>query len=357
VAEIPVTVSELSAEWLTAALSESCPGAVVSDFDVEDAHAGTTGRALLRLFYADNPGAPERLFIKLPPDDPAQRAFVAEVGMGKKEAHFYRDLAGDLGIAVPRCYHAAFNETGDRYIMVLENLEARGCTFRNATTNYSLGYIREVLDAFAGLHSQFWNSPRFAADLDWIQPPTFHPMGPRLVEKALQQYSASMPEIFSAMAELYLARVEAVHALWNRGVPTLVHGDIHDGNLYYDPGFAGRGSPGFLDWGVMSRTSCMRDVAYFLAGTPTPEDRRAHQQELLDYYYAALESRGTEQVDRSRLAEEFSWHIAYVWVAAVTTLAMGSEWQPVNYVSRTMQRLHQALEDNESLAAMQGALC
>ena len=354
--QIPIAVADISAEWLSAVLSERHPGTAVRSFIVEDAHAGTTGRALLRLAYANNPGLPERLFVKLPPDDAQQRAFVAELGMGKKEARFYRDLAAELPLAVPHCYHASFNEAGDRYIILLENLEDRGCTFRNASTNYSLDYIRGVLDAFACLHGRFWDSPRFAADLDWIRPPDFHPMGPKLVEKALQQYAASMPQVFEETASFYLENVDAVHALWNQGVATLVHGDIHDGNLYYDPELAGQGGPGFLDWGVMSRTSCMRDVAYFLAGTPTPEDRRQHQQQLLDDYFSALESQLAGPIDRAALHEQYQWHIVYVWVAAVTTLAMGSEWQPLNYVSRTMERLHLALADNQGLAALKSAL-
>ena len=353
---IPLALEEITPDWLSEVLAGPYPGSVVSAVELETAHVGTTGRALLRVTYEGGSELPTRLFVKLPPDDTAQRNFVAEVGMGRTEARFYRELADELGIAVPRCLYANFNAAGDRYIMLLENLQDRGCTFRNASVRYSLDYLRQVLDAFVSLHGQFWNSRRFAAGLDWIQPPVFHPMGPALVKRACDQLAAGMPAVFTDMASLYLDHTGDIHQLWNEGVPTLVHGDIHDGNMFYDPGWRGRGGPGFLDWGVMSRTSAMRDVAYFLAATPTPADRREHLSALLDYYFERLQERVEERLERDALMREFRWHTAYVWVGAVTTVAMGNQWQSLNYVTATLERLHLALEHSAGVAALREAI-
>lgn len=350
--QLPISLEEITASWLSQALSERYPGTRVSAVTVDDAHVGTTGRALIRLQYDDHPGLPEHMFVKLPPTDELQRQFVVEVGMGRREAGFYRELAESLPIATPRCFYADSNAVGDRYIMLLEDLEERGCSFRNATENYSLDYLRSVLAAFARLHAMFWNSDRFDADLSWLQPPEFHPMGPILVQRALEQYGASMPPVFTSLGELYVERASEIHALWNRGVPTLVHGDCHDGNLYFDPQFNGAGGPGFLDWALVSRTSCMRDVAYFLAGTPTPEHRHQHQDELLDFYFQALQEAGVTGLDPVALRREYRWHVAYVWVGAATTMAMGSEWQSLEYVSSTMQRLNLAVEDSACVEAL-----
>jgi hypothetical protein len=351
-AQTPISLEEISASWLSEVLSERYPGTQVSSLSLEDAHAGTTGRALIRLQYDHNPGLPEHMFVKLPPTDELQRQFVVEVGMGRREAGFYRELADSLPIATPRCFYADSNAAGDRYIMLLENLEERGCSFRNASENYSLDYLRSVLAAFARLHAMFWNSPRFSTDLDWLQPPEFHPMGPILVQRALEEYSASMPAVFTALGELYVNHASDIHELWNRGTPTLVHGDCHDANLYFDPHYKDGGGPGFLDWALVSRTSCMRDVAYFLAGTPTPEDRRLHQDELLDFYFESLQAEGVTGLDRVALQQQYRWHVAYIWVGAATTLAMGSEWQPVDYVLGTLQRLNLAVADSACVEAL-----
>jgi len=351
--ELPISVAEITPAWLSEALSNRFPGVSVASVDVQDAHTGTTGRALIKLHYTVNPGLPEQLFVKLPPADKQQRAFVAEVGMGKREARFYRELADSIPVATPRCFFADSNAAGDRYIMLLENLQARACSFRNASEHYSLDYVRAVLAAFARQHAMFWNSPRFSADLAWVQPPQFHPIGPQLVKRAVDQYGASMPAVFSQLGRFYVDQAARIHGLWEQGEPTLVHGDIHDGNLYFDPDFGVAGGPGFLDWALLSRTSCMRDVAYFLSGTVTPEDRRNHLDDLLEFYFSALEAAGVSALDRPALLHQYRWHVAYVWVAAATTLAMGSEWQPIKYVSRTMDRLNQAIADSDCISALQ----
>lgn len=77
---IPKDLNSLSSDWLSDVLR-----APVIDFSVIDAHAGTTGRALLELQYGDAVDLPARLFVKLPPTDELQRQFVTSSGMGRRE--------------------------------------------------------------------------------------------------------------------------------------------------------------------------------------------------------------------------------------------------------------------------------
>jgi len=351
--EPPLELSDLTPEWLSAALSEGHPGTEVLRCRVEDAHAGTTGRAVIALDYRGEPDLPRRLFVKLPPEDAAQRRFVTENGMGRREALFYRRLSAEVPVRVPRCFFAVANDAGDRYVILLENLADGGCGFRNASTRYSVDYVREVLAVFARLHAGFWNSPRFAADLSWVESPGFHPMGLALVERALDMYAEIMPPAFAEMGGFYLDHAPAIHELWSRGAPTLVHGDVHDGNLFYDEV---RAEPGFIDWAIVGKTSCMRDVAYFMTGTLEPEDRARRQRELLEFYYAALAEQGVSELRPDELWRQFQWHAAYVWLAGVTTLAMGDEWQPRRYVQRSLERLNRAIADCGSIRSLAEAL-
>ena len=61
-------------------------------------------------------------------------------------------------------------------------------------------------------------------------------------------------------------------------------------------------------------------------------------------------------MDAAALWQQYRWHIAYVWVAAVTTLAVGDAWQPVNYVLRTMERLNAAVEEHGVVEALSQAM-
>ena len=117
---------------------------------------------------------PARLFVKLPPTDELQRAFVTSSGMGRREALFYESLSAEVPVRVPRCYFAASDDAGEEYIMLLEHLEDSGCTFHNASTRYSIDYVRQVLAAFRQAACAYWESPRFDTDLHWVQPPLQH---------------------------------------------------------------------------------------------------------------------------------------------------------------------------------------
>jgi hypothetical protein len=343
---IPRDLNSLSRDWLSHALQ-----APVTGFTVIDAHAGTTGRALLEIAFEERVGLPTRLFVKLPPTDELQRLFVTSSGMGRREALFYDSLSAELPVRVPRCYFAASDEAGEDYIMLLENLVDSGCTFNNASTRYSLEYVRQILAAFARLHAAYWASPRFASDLAWLQPPLQHDIAVQLIALALQIHAASMPAVFREMGELYLAQADAIHQLWSQGEPTLIHGDVHDANLFYDSG-----QPGFLDWAMVARGPALRDVGYFLAGTLTPQHQRDCGRDMLAYYREQLLSLGVAAPPAEQLWQQYQWHAAYVWVGAAVTLAMGDAWQPVNYVKASLQRLHAAMEQLGSVAALRAAL-
>jgi hypothetical protein len=344
---LPGDVKSLSSAWLSHVLQ-----APVSGFTVLDAHAGTTGRALIALQYSEDQHAlPPRLFLKLPPTDEQQRAFVTSSGMGRREAQFYSSLSDELPVRVPHCYFAASDESGEQYIMLLENLVDSGCTFGNARQRYSLHYVRQVLTAFARLHAAYWASPRFGTDLAWLQPPVQHSIAKRLIQVSLHVHASTMPPVFTHMAELYLAETDAIHQLWACGAPTLIHGDVHDGNLFYD-----KDQPGLLDWAMVARGPAMRDVGYFLAGTLTQQDQRAAAPELIEYYHRQLLDYGAAAPSVEALWEQYQWHSGYVWLGAAVTLAMGDAWQPVSYVQASLQRLHATMEHIGTVGAIRLAL-
>ena len=337
---LPTEIEQVTPEWLSEVL-----GKEVSAANLDDAHYGTTGRAIMSLQGDD--ALPARVFIKLPPQDPMQREFVVSNGMGKREAQFYRALSGEVPVRVPRCYYSDWDEQGGEYIMLLEHLEDSGCTFRNVGTSYSQEYLKTWLARFARLHAAYWDSPRFRDDLDWVEPPVQHPIAPLLVQQALEKHAGEMPDVFSAMGKLYVEHTDHVHKLWHEGTPTLIHGDIHDANTFMDGD-----EPGMLDWALVARAPGMRDVGYFLAGTLAVENQLAWYPELLDYYRQQLADAGVVPPSMDELVLQYRRHAAYIWVGATVTLAMGDAWQPEAYVRSSLERIHAALDILDSVSAL-----
>ena len=71
----------------------------------------------------------------------------------------------------------------------------------------------------------------------------------------------------------------------------LVHGDYRLDNML----FGERGAPrpfAVVDWQTVGWGQVMTDASYFLGGSLTLEDRRAHELQLLREYHEALQEHG-----------------------------------------------------------------
>lgn len=338
---IPVEVADIGAAWLQDVLQPHAPGAVLRGIEIAQAHSGTTGRARVLLVH-DDPRLPRSVFVKLAPFDEGQRQFVEAQGMGRAEARFYAELAGDVPVRVPRSWHASHDDAG-RYVMVLEDLQAVGARYPGASDPHLASFAEATIDAFAALHAAFWDSPRFAegGDLAWVErrSRSYGSAAP-LVTFAVEQLGEKLPPASRALAETYLPRAEQIPALLAEGTPTLIHGDAHIGNM-----FALGDTPGFLDWAMVSSAPGMRDVAYFLGGSVATELRRARERALVARYCERLRAGGAT-LDAGEAWEQYRLHLLTAWIAAVVTAAMGSHWQPIEIGMAATRRADAAVEEH-----------
>jgi hypothetical protein len=353
---LPVEVADLTPATMTALLAARVPAARVTTVEVLDAHSGTTGRARLALGWDRPVELPRTVFVKLEPFDPRQRAFVRAGGIGANEAHLYRDLAAELPLRIPSILAAAIDDDGG-YVTVMEDLVASGCMFPRPSDATVADQARSTIDGLGALHARFWESTRFTADLGWIpERAGFGADGGRSMEavrgagqfvrRALERIGDEQPPAFRAVGDVYTARTGAVLDAWDAGPRTLIHGDPHSGNLFLDAD-----TVGFLDWGMVSRSSGMRDVAYYCCNSLPTDVRRSIEHELLDRYLAILAAAGAAP-DRSEAWEQYRLFSVYSWVSAVSTVSVGSRWQPEARAVAAMDRTTAALDDLDALGAL-----
>jgi hypothetical protein len=339
---IPVERSEITAEWLSAVL-----GRPVGSATIVDEHSGTTGRARVAI-ASDAADLPPSVFVKLAPFDPAQRAFVDSQGMGVSEARFYREVAPDVPVSIPRCLHADWDADG-RYVMVLEDLELRGAEPIESGHPQLVTIVDGIIDGFAALHGAFHQSARLApdGDLAWIAARSkgYGAGGGPFVEMAVESLGDSLPEEFHSVARCYLAHAPAIAEVIADGPHTFVHGDAHMGNM-----FTIGTEPGFYDWAVLGAAPGLRDVAYFLTNSVPTELRRVHERRWLERYCAGLAARGVTLTPADAF-EQYRLQAITGWVAAVCTAGMGSKWQPIEIAVRGTLRSIAALADLDTLGA------
>ncbi len=337
---------------MTVALASSFPGAQVTRVEVLDQHTGTTGRMRVRLEYAAGPRGPETAFIKLPPFDEEQRAMVAMTNMGRKEARFYEGPAAETPIRIPKPYYAAHGPEPTQYIMVLEDLEASGCTFTQAGLDaHAEANAEQLINSLARLHAHFWNDPRLDAEWSWLPGLTRSPRSSEIVVDAKRQFAADFPPVFSELADLWIHHRDQVVDLWDDGATTLVHGDTHNGNQFMDGA-----TVGLYDWGVVSKAPGIRDIAIYLGHSCPTELRRREQDRWLRGYHQVLVDAGVNPPSFDELWLRFRMGVMYAWVSATTTAAFGARMQPVDVSRRAMTLATATCADLETVEAIRGAI-
>ncbi len=288
----PTTFDELDAPWLTAALAGRHPGVVVQAVEVIDRHDLTNAHARLALRYADaeaarSSGAPDTAFAKLAPTDERRSAILA-TGMGQREALFYATLASSLDLRVPVPHVARHDDETGLFVLVLEDLVAAGCAVSDGTWGMPVDAVAAALEELAAVHARFADPAVRAAEAPWVA--VLGPggdYGKVMLRYGIEHHRDRLTDAFVDVAGVYCERTAELHALWQAGPRTMIHGDPHLGNLFLDDGRLG-----FLDWGIVNAGSPLRDVGYLLTMGMDVEARRAAEADLLRLYVAALAAHG-----------------------------------------------------------------
>src|SRR5690606_6143704 len=111
---------------------------------------------------------PSRLFGKLPPLDPDRRAALAASNMGPRESRFYADLAPRLSFRVPAAYVTEHDDRDRSFVVLLEDLDASGCTVSDGTVGVHVDAAARALEELAELHVLFEDPVRRDAEAGWI---------------------------------------------------------------------------------------------------------------------------------------------------------------------------------------------
>jgi hypothetical protein len=298
---------------------------------------GTATKVLVKVTRAD--GSTERLCVK----GGFRPELLAIMSAGyRAEALFYRDVAPHLGSGVPRCHHAVAE--GEQGIVVLDDIIAAGARVNDPRIPMTVSQVAAGLVAMAAWHV------RTDLNLDWMPAsPYYRPIVDSLFlpahwEAYIGQTTAGpVLEVFADRERI----AGAYQRLWgaqDARPATFVHGDANPTNVYFDATRDG-GSTRFLDWQFACRTDAYQDVACFLAGALSTEDRREHEQALLREYLTAR-GEGAESFDEAW--DAYRRNAVYGAVYCLTP----EEMQPAAVRAPLADRYAQAALDLDSLSLL-----
>ena len=345
----PATPEQMGPAWLTAVLAPRHPGVDVTAVEVLDRHTLTNAHARLGLTYAEAAGAPGTLFAKLAPDDERRDAIVA-TGMGQREARFYDELADTVPMRVPAVHAARQDDVTGEFVLLLEDLEARACAVSDGTWALSPDQAASALEDLARFHAAWADADRRRAELPWV--PILGPgttYGADMLRYGIDNHRDRLTDAFVAVAELYVADRAALHALWQEGPRTVIHGDPHIGNLFLDGDRVG-----FLDWGIINAGTPMRDVSYLLTMAMQPDDRRAAERDLLRHYLDALAAADGPAIPSDEAWTAHRVHAAYTVPASCQVVTFPADASPQRQVfaDAFLERAQASLDDLDALGAL-----
>ena len=343
-APAPLNVDAVrNAGWLGEALSRGSGRRVdVAGFKELECLGPSALKLRMRIDYASGQGdLPDQICIK-GIFDPALSTWLTS-GAQQAEALFYRDIAPRLSVRVPRGLYAGYDEATMAGHVIMEDMIPKGVRFLSAMSPYSIEQMRGSLDQLARLHGGSWSADPAAEP--WIRSKLAQFAGGAIMPadalSALMQdgRGEGLPDRLLQGETIFAA----IEALSHRDLPSgFVHGDCHAGNV-----FDGPEGIGLVDWQVLQRGHWSLDVAYHMAAALSVDDRRAHEDELLRHYLAALAQHGGSVIAlddaRDQLAQAFPYGLL-LWGVTRRVEA------PI--VRRFVERLGTACADHDSLSRL-----
>lgn len=230
-------------------------------------------------------------------------------------------------------------------MLALEWLEG-DVVFKTVADSATLAEAEQVIDALAALHGHFWQDPRFATTLGWLQGASMEraevvgqPLRQYAFDKVFRDYAQLFPPEVRQARALLRDVVQAVNSHNQTRAETLQHGDPHLGNMYFQDG-----EVGLLDWQVAQRGCCMKDIAYFMMISMLPELRQTHQRRLVERYVACLRRHGVAEYALGEAWYDYRINSIHPFIAAVITAASGA-MQDEAVVERALINASSALVD------------
>ncbi len=312
--QLPRQLRDITAAWLTRLLQPRYPGIQVLALEtVEISNGHTTKyRATLTLNeVGQRAGIPEHVCLKSNWSEGFESGDICEL-----EARFYHLARSWSDAPLPATYFTDWDaDGGGRGVVMMEDLGVADGQFGHSTHHLGVDGVAAGLESLATLHGATWGNAQLQRQA-WLPVSMDNPVDSNGLlrmynyirvnlrrpeyQKLLPKWMYERPELFShAFDEL------AAFELEQTSPSCLIHGDSHQGNSFS----RADGERIWLDWQLARRGRPWRDIAYFMIGALTVEERRAEASRLVKVYREKLISLGAEGV----LGQDAAWEQLRRW--------------------------------------------
>lgn len=318
--QLPISLSALTPEFVSERLAAQGHDIEVASIVVRplEGFTGIMGEvAEIELGLDDDAGIPATMIGKCPLDDDLARMYNQVMNSYKREHGFYRDLADQVPMRVPRCFVNEYDEESGLGLLMIERIEGHPGDILNGA---DLETFSVLLEQLGTMHGRFWMSDTFG-DLDWAIDWTLPSLrlGIPILQENWPSVRRERPDIAPTEILDFFERTWVFDTeVWLDRVAerpwTMIHGDFEFDNIFHGPE-----GPVTLDWQTLMKSFPGGDVAWFL-GLCATEESVAEEGALLDTYRAALAAAGGPDWTRDELLDDAAASLQFHCTSAATAL-------------------------------------
>ncbi|KAM0208079.1 hypothetical protein ACHAPA_011351 [Fusarium lateritium] len=342
---LPTVPEQVTASWLSKVLRQNVNSAEL----IRSVLNATASKLFFTIDYEDNKPEEDRA-IHICIKGGFNPAMLAVKGYKDllvaayiNEAMFFSVVAPTLShISLPKVWWAG--NKGEQGIVVMEDLNHAGFTFGNPQDVWSAAQVKTGVEQLAALHASTWGYSY--TDYPWITP-SYEGMMIALTDMWDAQIHGAnrppCPDTIKNSRERTVAAIKKHFATKNPKFMSLIHGDPHTGNTYLDKA----GNPRFLDWQTFHIGSPFHDLAYFVIGAMSVEDRRMHEVPILHHYLEALANFGGPLF--STKDEDVMKEFSKATMAGMGWILTPYDLQPKERVVSMCERYGAAIVDHKAI--------
>jgi hypothetical protein len=303
---IPDSREDLTPEWFTSILGLS-GGNRVESVDLQplgesDSVSGDIYRA--RLTYLNKTkDNPESVVLKIPQPRNLRNPWLLDAY--RNEVWFYRTLAQNVGIPVPRHIYSDIDPETSDYVLVIEDFP--GSTNVRNETGATAKQAYKLLEYMARLHARHWSSPEITGHRILSIENSINLINSILTRRTsvflsrLSRYiQPEEMEIFRALPGGFKAVVEPLLD----APKTLVHNDFAMKNILILPG-AGEYSFVLVDWANVQWAPGVRDLCFFILTSVPPSIRPDGGEVFLRHYWSRLSGEGVSDYSYEQMLGDY----------------------------------------------------
>jgi streptomycin 6-kinase len=250
---VPASETEVTKEWLQAALAGSFPNATFESLASERIGESYGFASRIFRYKWQDKGTSQSVVMKLWNTD-------SKAGLG--EIRFYQTFK-DIGTRIPICYHSATDAETKMAVLLLEDL--RDASQGDVLEHLDLDRAKGVAHSLARLHGTWLEHPKLA-ELSWVSDASAWTREEGWYQSRRTLFLERFPDRLDGLARILLEKIELGPRVANERLAkapiTLLHGDFHLDNFLFDK----QTEPVMLDWSRLLKGPQVYNLANLLFG-------------------------------------------------------------------------------------------